>query len=77
VVTLISNAAGEGAYRAGVALYEGESAARQDEAKATATRLETESEVEGLLSGAGAAKTQGQSDLLSNAGSIFSSFGNR
>jgi hypothetical protein len=72
VVQIISELAGEGAYRAGLELYEGESKAKSAELAAASRRLEAKGEIQ-----AGKAAREGYEmaaglSLVSGAGSILS-----
>lgn len=82
VVNLVARAAGEGAYRAGVRLYEGEAAARLKRMEGQATRYVGETEARSLQARAGtvqlAAKASGfqtAASLASQASTLFDKYG--
>jgi hypothetical protein len=74
VVNLISRAAGEGACRAAVALYEGESEARLLRLEAQATRAAGRAEAEQLRTRATTTLLGGAVDIFKSAGSIYSRY---
>lgn len=75
VVHLISEISGEGAYRAAVALYDGEEKARQLRLKAAASRYEGALAVAGGEAQASAYRTSALSSLLSGAGTLYTRYG--
>lgn len=77
VVSLLANTAGEGAYRAAVALYQGEDAARTARLQASARRYEGwMAEVAGEDTQE-AYETKATGSLLSGAGSLFAKYGTK
>lgn len=75
VVNLISDIAGEGAYRAGVALYQGDEKARQLRMGASASRYQGELAIETGRSKASAYRIQGITGALGSASSLFAKYG--
>jgi hypothetical protein len=74
VVNLISNMAGEGVYRAGVALYEGEDRARAMRLQAEATQYSGNAALAGGNNRASAYRTQGVAGALGSV-SMFAKYG--
>ncbi len=72
---LISRQAGEGAYRAAVALYGGEEKARQLRLAASTKRFEGELSAESSLAKADAYETSGMGSALTGGASLFAKFG--
>ena len=75
IETIISDIAGEGAYRAGVELYQGEERARQLRAGADAALFEGEAAVAGGNERARAYQTQAFGSALSSGGSLYAKYG--
>jgi uncharacterized protein YfiM (DUF2279 family) len=75
VVNLIGDIAGEGAYRAGVALYQGADKARQLGMASSAKRYEGDLAVETANNKAKAYRIQGITGALGSASSLFGKFG--
>jgi len=75
VVNLIGDIAGEGAYRAGVALYQGADKARQLNMGASAKRYEGDMAVEAASNKAKAYRMQGITGAFSSATSLFGKYG--
>lgn len=75
VVNLIGDIAGQGAYRAGVALYQGEEKARQLNMGASADRYSGEVALETGRNKASAARIQGITGALGSASSLFGKYG--
>lgn len=75
VVNLISDIAGEGAYRAGVALYQGDEKARQLRMGASANRYQGELAIETGNNKASAYRWQGITGALGSASSLYAKYG--
>ncbi len=75
IMRLVSKQAGEGAYRAAVALYGGEEKARQLRMAASTRLLEGEYSAESSIAKAGAYETAGVGTLISGGGSLFAKYG--
>lgn len=75
VVNLIGDIAGEGAYRAGVALYQGADKARQMNMGASAKRYEGDLAVEAGNNKAKAYRMQGIAGAFGSATSLFGKYG--
>ena len=75
VVNIISGVAGEGAYRAGVALYQGEERARAMRMTATALDYDGELAKAGASERADAFERSGTASLAKGAMSLFSKYG--
>ncbi len=75
IIGLISKIHGEGAYRAGVALYQGEDAARSLRMKAAAVNYEGSIAADALESQGNAYETQGTTALVKGASSLFQKYG--
>lgn len=75
IVNLIGDIAGEGAYRAGVALYQGDEKARQLRMGASASRYQGEVAMETGRNKASAYRMQGISGALGSASSLFGKYG--
>lgn len=75
IMRLISRNAGEGAYRAGVALYQGEEKARQLRMAASTRLLEGAYNAESLDAKANAYDTSAIGGLISGGGSLFAKYG--
>lgn len=75
VVHLVANLAGQGAYKAGIALYEGEDKARSLRMAASAENYQAALDIEsGNLKGS-AFDTQAKSSLISGGGGLMSKYG--
>lgn len=75
IVNLIARNAGEGAYRSGLALYQGEEQSRQLLMQASAKRYEGQVALEGGAQRQQAYKTAANTSLIKGAGSLFSKYG--
>lgn len=75
VINILARSAGEGTYRAGVALYQGEERAREMRMQAVGKRFEGQIAIEGGQARAQAARTQGITSLLSTGASLFTKYG--
>lgn len=75
VVNLMGKIGAEGAYRAGVAMYQGEEQARQLRLKAAGTRYEGEAALIGGKTRSDAYSTASTASLLSGAGTLFARYG--
>ena len=75
IIQLISQVSGEGAYRAAVALYDGEEKARQLRMKADASRYEAASAVASGEAQSSAYKLSAASSLLQGAGTLYTRYG--
>lgn len=75
VVHLLSRVASEGAYRAAVARYEGDSKARQMRMQAAATEYGGEIAAQGGRDAQAAYQTKAFGSIISGAGSLFSRYG--
>ena len=75
VVNLIGDIAGQGAYRAGVALYQGEEKARQLRMGATADRYSGEVALDTGANKASAYRIQGISQAFGSASSLYGKYG--
>lgn len=75
IINLLARTAGEGAYRAGVALYQGEERARQLRLSASTKLYEGELAAESGQARAGAYETKGAVDLLSSGASLYAKYG--
>lgn len=75
IMRLISRQAGEGAYRAAVALYGGEEKARQLRMAASTKLLEGELSADSLNAKADAYGTTAMGGLISGGGSLFAKYG--
>lgn len=75
IMRLISRNAGEGAYRASVALYQGEEKARQLRMAATTRLYEGDLNAESQLAKADAYDTSAMGGLISGGGSLFAKYG--
>lgn len=77
VVNLIGRIAGEGAYRQGLALYEGEDRARAMRMAAATKRFEGTMAIEEGDMSADAFATQGMGSLVKGGASLFSKYGGK
>lgn len=75
IIRLMGRIGAEGAYRAGVAMYQGEENARLLRLKAAGARYEGDAALAGGYEKQSAYQTQGTSSLLSGAGTLFSRYG--
>lgn len=75
VVNLMGKIGAEGAYRAGIAMYQGEEQARQLRLKAAAARYEGEAGLIGGEARSDAYSTASTASLLSGAGTIYARYG--
>lgn len=75
VVNLISDIAGEGAYRAGVALYQGDEKARQLRMGSAASRYQGDVALETGRNKASAYRWQGITGAISSASSLYGKYG--
>lgn len=75
ITDVISNIAGEGAYRSAVALYQGEEKARMLRMEAEGKRYEASMAIDSANARASAYRTAATSSLLSGAGSLFGKYG--
>lgn len=75
IVNLIARNAGEGAYRSGLALYQGEEQSRQLLMQASAKRFEGQVALEGGQQRQQAYRTAATSSLIKGAGSLFAKYG--
>lgn len=74
IVRLLSKIQGEGAYRRGLAIYDGEDKARVMRMQAAARRFEGELGVQGGDAMASAYLTKGATGMVSGIGSLFSKY---
>ncbi len=77
MVRILSNFKGEGAYRASLALYEGEERARQFRVAAMSERLGGSGALEEGLSRARAYELQGIGTTVRTAGSLYAKYGGK
>lgn len=75
ITHIISNIAGEGAYRGAVALYQGEDRARLLRMEAEGKRYEAGMAIDSANARADSYRTAANASLLSGAGSLFDKYG--
>lgn len=75
VVNLVANLAGQGAYKANLALYEGEDKARSLRMQAAADTYQASLDIEAGNDKGSAFDTQAKSSLINGGASLFSKYG--